>query len=108
MKTEFEFFVTGASGFIGSNMIRLLNQKGYTPYALLRKTSRLDLLEGARYLPVYGDMTDGDVVSQLPATVNIIIHCAGVIKVNNHAEFMTNNTHGTLNLLQGVNYHLTA
>ncbi len=106
MKTEHEFFITGASGFIGSNLIRLLNRKGYTPYALLRKTSRPDLLVGTQYVPVYGDVTGDDVISQLPATVNVIIHCAGAIKALRQGNFFTANAQGTLNILQGARQQL--
>lgn len=104
--TELEFFVTGASGFIGSNLIRLLNQKGYKPYALLRKTSRLDLLENAGYVPVYGDVTNDDVISQLPKTVNTVIHCAGAIKSVHKDNYLNDNAMGTLHLLEGAKLHL--
>lgn len=107
MKTDFVFFITGASGFIGSSLIKLLNQKGYKPYALLRKTSQLDLLDGADYLPVYGDVTSDDVMLQLPVTVNIIVHCAGAIKAIRQDKFITDNALGTLNILRGAQKHLT-
>ena len=106
MNTEHEFFVTGASGFIGSNLIRLLNHKGYTPYALIRKTSRTDLLQGARYQPIYGDVTCDDVMSQVPVTVNTIVHCAGAIKALRQDKFLAANAEGTLNILQGAKQHL--
>lgn len=99
MITESVFFVTGASGFIGSNLVRLLNRKGYKPYALLRKTSRLDLLENADYFPVYGDVTSDAVISQLPESVNTIVHCAGAIKAINQCNYFTENTQGTFNIL---------
>jgi len=38
-------FVTGGTGFIGANLIRLLLQEGYQVKALVRPTSRLDNLE---------------------------------------------------------------
>ena len=87
------------SGFRGSNLIRSLNQKGYRPYALLRKTSRLDLLKNADFIPVYGDVTSDDIISQLPGSVNTIIHCAGSIKATNQNNYFTGNTQGTLNII---------
>lgn len=98
--------MTGASGFIGSNLIRLLNQKGFKPYALLRKTSRLDLLENADYTPVYGNVASDDVVSRLPQEVDTIVHCAGAIKAIDKGSYFTENAQGTLNILAGANRHL--
>lgn len=106
MIKEFTFFVTGASGFIGSNMIRLLNKNGYKPYALLRKTSRLDPLEGADYFPVYGDVTSDDVIVLLPETVNTIVHCAGSVKAVNKDNYIVDNAEGTLNILEGAKSRL--
>jgi dihydroflavonol-4-reductase len=50
--------VTGASGFVGSHITRLLVQRGRKVRVLLRKTSRTEALDG---LPVdihYGDVLD--------------------------------------------------
>jgi nucleoside-diphosphate-sugar epimerase len=106
MMTELIFFVTGASGFIGSNLIKLLNRKGYTPYALLRETSRLDLLENADYVPVYGDVTSDDVIALLPENVNTIVHCAGATKALNECDYYNENAQGTLNILNSAKERL--
>lgn len=38
-------FVTGATGFIGSNLVRKLIEKKYDVYILKRKSSDLQLIE---------------------------------------------------------------
>ena len=38
--------VTGASGFIGGHLVRALVRRGHEVTCLVRKTSRLDRLEG--------------------------------------------------------------
>lgn len=38
-------FVTGATGFIGSNLVRKLIEKDYDVYILNRKSSNLQLIE---------------------------------------------------------------
>lgn len=50
--------VTGASGFVGSHITRLLCQRGRKVRILLRKTSKQDAFEGLPVEIVYGDVLD--------------------------------------------------
>jgi dihydroflavonol-4-reductase len=50
--------VTGASGFVGSHIARLLAKKGRRPRVLLRKTSSQVALNGLPVEVVYGDVLD--------------------------------------------------
>ena len=61
-----QYFVTGATGFIGKRLVKtLLARKGSTVHFLLRRESEgkvADLLDywgttKARAIPVYGDLT---------------------------------------------------
>lgn len=49
-------FVTGGTGFIGANLIRLLLQQGYSVRALVRPSSQLDNLQGLDVELVRGDL----------------------------------------------------
>jgi dihydroflavonol-4-reductase len=53
-------FVTGATGFIGSHIVRLLSEKEHSIDVLVRKTSRLGLIDGLPVSSVTGDITDPD------------------------------------------------
>jgi len=53
-------FVTGGTGFVGANLIRLLLQQGYTVRALARPGSRMDNLRSLDIEIVPGDLTDPD------------------------------------------------
>jgi dihydroflavonol-4-reductase len=53
-------FVTGASGFIGANLVHELNARGHSVKALLRTGSDLRGLRGADYERVEGDLSDGE------------------------------------------------
>jgi len=51
-------FVTGASGFIGANLVHELNARGHTVRALLRPGADARGLSGASYESVCGDLSD--------------------------------------------------
>lgn len=58
-------FVTGGTGFIGANLIRLLLQSGYEVRVLVRPTSRLDNLQGLDLETVSGDLNDPQLWQQM-------------------------------------------
>ena len=58
-------FVTGGTGFVGANLVRLLVQEGYAVRALVRSTSRLDNLNPVDVEIVKGDLNDPDLWQQM-------------------------------------------
>lgn len=68
-------FVTGGTGFIGANLIRLLVQEGYTVKALSRPTSRLDNLQYLDIELVRGDILDPE-LWQLMMGCQVCFHVA--------------------------------
>lgn len=62
-------FVTGASGFIGANLVHALNAHGHAVKALLRPDSDRRGLAGADYEPVAANLLDG------PALTNALRGC---------------------------------
>lgn len=71
--------VTGASGFVGANIIAALNAAGWQARALLRRTSSLAALEGLAYEPTLGDVTDPRSVAAAMEGVDAVFHAAGVV-----------------------------
>lgn len=68
-------FVTGGTGFIGANLVRLLLSQGYAVSALVRPTSSLDNLRSLDVEIVKGDLNDSD-LSQKMVGCQVLFHVA--------------------------------
>jgi len=71
-------FITGANGFIGSNLCRCLLEEGYEVYGLVRPASDLHFLEGLPVTLITGDLCDCESFD-LPAGIDSIIHSASIV-----------------------------
>ncbi|MGD1712583.1 hopanoid-associated sugar epimerase [Dapis sp. BLCC M172] len=93
-------FVTGASGFIGANLVRLLLQQGYAVRSLVRPTSRLDNLQGLDVEVVVGDLNDSH-LSELMAGCQVLFHVAAHYSLwqKDRELVYKNNVLGTRNVL---------
>ncbi len=60
-----KMFVTGGTGFVGANLIRLLLQEGYQVKALVRPDSRLDNVTGLDIETVQGNLNDPDLSEKM-------------------------------------------
>jgi nucleoside-diphosphate-sugar epimerase len=94
--------VTGASGFIGSHLCRLLVRRGHTVLAFVRKTSRRgDLAEaGVRF--VAGDLATGQGLDGAVIEADWIFHLAGLTKARSEDELNEVNVRGTERLVQAL------
>ena len=58
-------FVTGATGFVGANLVRLLIQKKYQVRVLARSHSTLNNLKDLDVDIVFGDLNDIDLAEKI-------------------------------------------
>ncbi|MDY6896867.1 MAG: NAD(P)H-binding protein, partial [Cyanobacteriota bacterium] len=58
-------FVTGGTGFVGANLIRLLLKQGYQVRALVRSNSSLDNLKLLDVEIVTGDLNSSELSQQM-------------------------------------------
>jgi short-subunit dehydrogenase len=99
-ETAVNYFVTGATGFIGRNLVQRLLQREGTVYALVRAGSRGRLEEqrtawgadGARVVPIAGDLSqpglgisEEDLVT-LRGSVDHFFHLAAIYDMEADAE----------------------
>jgi len=71
-------FITGANGFVGSNLCRHFLDAGWEVHGLVRSTSDLHFLEGLEVRLIRGDLKDPDSF-EFPKGVSSIIHAASIV-----------------------------
>jgi nucleoside-diphosphate-sugar epimerase len=71
-------FITGANGFIGSNLCRWLLDRGYEVHGLVRRTSDLHFLDGLAVKLVHGDLREPQSFD-LPQGLDSVVHAASVV-----------------------------
>jgi dihydroflavonol-4-reductase len=71
-------FVTGGTGFIGTDVIRRLIQRGHEPHCLVRATSNTTELEGMGVTLVTGDVTDKASLLEGMGGCDWVVHLANV------------------------------
>lgn len=94
--------VTGGTGFIGSQLIRYLLERGVSVRCLVRKTSDRRRLEGMDVEVVVGDITDYDSLIPAVTGMDAVFHVAARTTSSTEEEFYQANVIGTVNLLKGV------
>lgn len=96
--------VTGASGFLGSHVARLLAERGERVRVLLRPTSQTRLLEGLAVERVSGDLRDPSSLGNALAGVNTVYHVAADYRLwaRDPREIYESNVQGTRNLLDAA------
>ncbi|MFL5318838.1 MAG: NAD-dependent epimerase/dehydratase family protein [Myxococcaceae bacterium] len=89
------FLVTGASGFVGGNLVRMLVERGHKVTALVRKTSNKKALEALGVTFAYGDLATGEGLDEAVANVDVVLHLAGITKARTQEEYHRGNGEGT-------------
>jgi nucleoside-diphosphate-sugar epimerase len=70
--------ITGANGFIGSNLCRHFLDQGWVVHGLVRESSDLHFIKGLPVRLVRGDLREAATIV-FPARVDCIIHAASVV-----------------------------
>src|SRR5882724_4999955 len=97
-------FVTGASGFIGSNLIHELLGRGNLVKALLRPEGDLRGLKGADFEGIHGDLSNREKLVAAMRGCDWCFHVAGSyhLWLRDYAPMYATNVEGTRNVIEGA------
>lgn len=89
--------VTGASGFVGSHLLKALCVAGYHVTALEHITP-LPILENLHI--VKGSLESKQTLSHLVEGADVVIHCGGVVNAKGARDYVRLNENATYNLVE--------
>lgn len=94
--------VTGATGFIGYNLVEALLHKGYVITCLVRDTSDTHALQKLSVRLLTGDLEDPSVLRKTNLSIQTVYHIAGAIKAANREQYFRVNQLGTRRLMEVI------
>jgi len=97
-------FVTGATGFLGSHVARVLGEQGADLRLLVRSTSNLRNLEGIKAETATGDLRDSSSLEKGMSGCDTVFHVAADYRlwVRDPAEMYRSNVDGTKAILDAA------
>jgi dihydroflavonol-4-reductase len=100
-------FVTGATGFLGSHVARVLEEQGADLRLLVRSGSNQANLEALKAERVVGDLRDSASLEKAIAGCEVVFHVAADYRlwVRDPAQMYRSNVEGTRALLQAARRH---
>ena len=97
-------FVTGATGFLGSHVARVLAEQGAELRLLVRPTSDLRNIDDLKGDRVVGDLRDSASIAKALSGCDVVFHVAADYRlwVRDPDEMYRSNVEGTRSLLEGA------
>ncbi len=97
-----QVLVTGATGFVGRNLVEALLHCGYAVRCLVRSASNAHELQKQGAQLVVGDINDAHAVRQAARGIDAAFHLAALIKAARREDYIRVNQTGTRILLEAL------
>ena len=101
-------FVTGATGFIGTNLVRELVKRHYQVCCLVRSRSVADHLRHENIELVQGDLRDPQSLAGPIRNAQIVFHVAGVTRATSRRGYFEGNLTTTRALVETIRSQATS
>ncbi|MHB9132989.1 MAG: NAD-dependent epimerase/dehydratase family protein [Armatimonadota bacterium] len=90
-------FVTGGSGFLGINLIRLLLERGYA--VISYDIAPFTYPEAAQITSITGDIRDEQALERAMTGAHAVVHCAAALPLYSETDIFSTDVDGTRNVL---------
>lgn len=101
--TPLRCLITGGSGFLGINLVRLLLSRGAAVRSL--DIAPFDYPERPRVDAILGDIRDAQAVERAMDGIDVVVHCAAALPLASAAEIRSTDVDGTELLLASALRH---
>lgn len=100
--THYKVLLTGASGHLGANILRVLSSRNYKVRVLVRSDTRA--IDGIPCEVVKGDLLDFEILKKALDGVDAVIHSAALISISGgkHGLVWKTNVEGLQNVLRAM------
>lgn len=95
-------FVTGATGFVGSNLVEQLRQRAWNVRCLVRDARRGAVLEQLGAELHVGTLADCESLQRAIAGVDYVFHVAGRVRALSENQFVADNVEGTRHVVEAA------
>jgi len=99
--------LTGANGFIGTQLLSALMARGDDVRCLVRSTSKVDGRQKLSAQWITGDVTDSSTLPAAVADVDVVYHLAGITRANRNSDYVHANVAGTRNVIESCSQRTT-
>jgi len=97
--------ITGAGGFIGSAVVRLLCRRGYPVRALIHNPRHAAVLTMLPAELITGDILDVPLIDRSIAGTGAVVHCAAIIRAGDRGQYRRVNVDGTQIIIRACEAH---
>lgn len=94
--------VTGATGFVGSNLVALLRSRDWEVHCLVRDKARAEFLQQLGAKLFLGTLADQESIESAMVGVDYVFHVAGRVRALAEEEFERDNVEGTRHVMQAA------
>jgi nucleoside-diphosphate-sugar epimerase len=100
--------VTGATGFIGNQLVAALLARGEEVICLVRTSASAEKLRQSGAQLITGDVTQAATLPAAIANVDVVYHLAGLTRANRLSDYLRANEEGVRNVLEACARRTTA
>ncbi|MDR3307213.1 MAG: NAD-dependent epimerase/dehydratase family protein [Endomicrobium sp.] len=97
-----KILLTGATGFVGSHIAEALVEANHNVICAIRQTSNLKWIKNLPLKYKYGSLNNKNFLEKIVKDVDVVVHCAGIVRAMTKEEYFKANVENTKSLCEAI------